>query len=260
MHTKCTLRENVTYISQFYARQSLTQRHLGKPTTLAVKFDSGLLNLHFTTLLTLLFLKQELQVGLNGGSKVPRMRMEAIAWNAVLVDEELLEVPDNVVRQDRRPEDARLVADAVLRRRARSLQVLEQRMRSLSVDLEFPIDFQVRMRLPASTGAHVLQDRKNFGIGRWFLQAELVARKSERKQATVTAKYGIKITIRLIGLTSEGRYIADHHDSVLVFFKGFIYTVQSFDDVVVNVRSSRCLADGHVTLRRRSLPKRHGQH
>jgi len=188
------------------------------------------------------------------------MRMEAIAWNAVLVDEELLEVPDDVGRLDRRPEDARLVADAVLRRRARSLQILEQRMHSQSVDLQLPVDLQVRMWLPASTGAHILQERKNFGIAPGFLQAELVARKTERKEVTMTAKYGIKITIRLIGLPSEGRYIADHHYSVLVFLKRCVYTLQRLDEVVVNVRSSLCLADGHVALRRRSLPERHGQH
>jgi hypothetical protein len=189
------------------------------------------------------------------------MRMEAIAWNAVLVDEELLEVPDDVVCHDRRPEDARLVADAVLRRRARSLQVLEQRMRSRSVDLQLPEDVQVRMRLPVSTGAHFRQERTKFDIARGFLQAELVARKSERKEATtMTAKYGIKITIRLIGLPSEGRYIADHYDIVLVFLKRLIYTFQRLDKVVVDVRSGRCLADGHVALRRRSLPECHRQH
>jgi len=80
---------------------------------------------------------------LNSPAKVPSVRVKAVAWDATLIDEELLEVPNDVARIDRVPEYPSGVTNAKNGRRARFLQVREQWIFLISIDVQLAINLQI---------------------------------------------------------------------------------------------------------------------
>lgn len=100
--------------------------------------------------------------------------MEAEPWTALAVDDELLEIPVDVILANYVPHHTTSLPLDLRRRRTRILEKLVQGMCLVSVDIQFPVDVEVLVWLPAPAGAHVLEAVEDVLVSPGFLILELV--------------------------------------------------------------------------------------
>lgn len=138
---------------------------------------------------------QLLHERLNDFAVAPRRRVEAEPWAALLVDEELLEVPRDVVLPDGVVHQLGGFANLEHRLWARVLHEFVERMLVDAVHIDFAINVQVAMRFPSVAWAHLCDAIHDFVVLSGLLQVELIA--WERQHGEASAIVGVLFNERI---------------------------------------------------------------